>query len=212
MLVEIILLVVFLLASGFFSGIEIAYFSADRLLIELEKKKGTAIGQILAGFMEKPASFLGTTLVGYYIVLVMFSFISQKIMMNSILFVWLIPAQLHLLSLTLISTILVLIFGEFLPKVIFKSLATPILFLFAYPFYLIKLLLSPFVWVMVKSSYGLLRIIFGIKAKEDEQAFTKLDLEHFIKSIKTNNTEEIDHTLFQNALYIGMVKVKINTK
>jgi CBS domain containing-hemolysin-like protein len=208
MLVEIILLVVFLLASGFFSGIEIAYFSADRLLIELEKKKGTAIGQILAGFMEKPASFLGTTLVGYYIVLVMFSFISQKIMMNSILFVWLIPAQLHLLSLTLISTILVLIFGEFLPKVIFKSLATPILFLFAYPFYLIKLLLSPFVWVMVKSSYGLLRIIFGIKAKEDEQAFTKLDLEHFIKSIKTNNTEEIDHTLFQNALYIGMVKVK----
>jgi CBS domain containing-hemolysin-like protein len=61
---------------------------------------------------------------------------------------------------------------------------------------------------MVKSSYGLLRLFFGIKNSDNEQAFTKLDLEHFIKSIKTNNTEEIDHTLFQNALYIGTVKVK----
>jgi putative hemolysin len=208
MAADIILIVTLLLASAFFSGIEIAYLSADRLRIELEKKKGNGIGNILSGYIEKPSIFLGTTLVGNNIVLVIFSVIAEKFMLESLGFGALIPQQLQLLTLTLISTVVVLIFGEFMPKVFFRAMATPILFFFAYPFNLIKILLTPFVWIMVKSSYGLLRLFFGIKNSDNEQAFTKLDLEHFIKSIKTNNTEEIDHTLFQNALYIGTVKVK----
>lgn len=208
MISEIALILFFLLASGFFSGIEIAYFSADRLRIELEKKKGTRIGSVLAAYVDKPSIFLGTTLVGNNIVLVIFSVIAEKFMLESLGFGQSIPQELQLVTLTLISTVFVLIFGEFLPKVIFRAMATPLLFLFAYPFYVIKFLLSPLVWVMVQTSYGLLRIFFGIKTNENEQAFTKLDLEHFIKSIKTNNTDEIDRTLFQNALYIGMVKVK----
>jgi CBS domain containing-hemolysin-like protein len=208
MATDLFLIITLLLASAFFSGIEIAYLSADRLRIELEKKKGSGIGLLLAGYIEKPSMFLGTTLVGNNIVLVIFSVIAEKFMLNAMGLGSYIPEQLQLVTLTLISTVVVLIFGEFMPKVFFRALATPILFFFAYPFNLIKIILTPFVWIMVKSSYGLLRLFFGIKNSDNEQAFTKLDLEHFIKSIKTNNTEEIDHTLFQNALYIGTVKVK----
>lgn len=208
MFTDLTIIIALLLASGFFSGIEIAYFSADRLLIELEKKKDTGIGRILASYVERPSMFLATTLVGNNIVLVIFSLLAEKFMLHSLGMEHFIPQQLQLVTLTLISTVVVLIFGEFLPKVIFRSMANAALFLFAYPFYFVKLLLLPVVWVMVKSSYGLLWLFFGIKRKENEQVFTKLDLEHFVKSIKTNNTDEIDQTLFQNALYIGMVKVK----
>ncbi len=208
MISELTIIIFFLLASGFFSGIEIAYFSADRLRIELEKKKGSGLGKVLASYIDKPSIFLGTTLVGNNIVLVIFSVLAEKFLLERMGLESSIPEQLQLVTLTLISTLVVLIFGEFLPKVIFRSLATPILLFFAYPFYILKIILTPFVWIMVKSSYGFLRLVFGIKTSENEQVFTKLDLEHFIKSIKTNNTDEIDQTLFQNALYIGTVKVK----
>jgi len=205
---EITSIIFLLLASGFFSGIEIAYFTSDKLRIELERKKGTRLGAVLADYVEKPSLFLGTTLVGNNIVLVIFSVIAESFMWENLNMKSVLPEQLKIITLTLISTVVVLIFGEFLPKVIFRISATSILFFFAYPFYIIKLLLSPFVWIMVKSSYGLLNIFLGIKAKGNEQVFTKLDLEHFMKKIKTNNTEEIDQTLFQNALYMGTVKVK----
>lgn len=208
MISELTGITILLIASGFFSGIEIAYFTSDKLRIELERKKGTKLGAVLAEYVEKPSIFLGTTLVGNNIVLVIFSVLAESFMLNRLGLGNFIPQQLQLVTLTLISTVVVLIFGEFLPKVIFRASATSILFFFAFPFYLIKFILSPFVWIMVKSSYGMLNLFLGIKAKENEQVFTKLDLEHFMKKIKTNNTEEIDQTLFQNALYIETVKVK----
>jgi hypothetical protein len=82
MVTDIVLIIVLLLASGFFSGIEIAYLSADRLRIELEKKKGSNIGSLIASYVEKPSIFLGTTLVGNNIVLVIFSVIAEKFMLN----------------------------------------------------------------------------------------------------------------------------------
>ncbi len=209
MAIELFLIFIFLIASGFFSGIEIAFISADRLRIELEKKRGTRRGAIVANFIDYPSHFLGTTLVGNNIVLILFSifaekFIKESMGLESVLF----DEFAQLLVVTSISTLVVLLFGEFLPKVTFRATATPALFFFAYPFYLIKWVLRPLVWLMVKASYGVLRLFLGIKPQDEQQVFTKLDLEHFIKSIKSNNSEEIDQTLFQNALYISEVKVR----
>ncbi len=211
MLLMLLLIVLFLLASGFFSGIEIAYVSANRLRIELEKKKGSRKGLILAQLIEKPSQFLGTTLVGNNIVLIIFSILTEDFILNEkyLGLEAVLPDEfIKLITITLMTTVVVLIFGELLPKVTFRATATSSLFLFAMPFYIVKWVLTPVVWVMVQSSYAILRIFLGLKPEDDEKVFTKLDLEHFIKSIRPANIEEIDQTLFQNALYISTVKVK----
>ncbi|WMX14758.1 MULTISPECIES: hemolysin family protein [unclassified Aureispira] len=205
MLLEFLIILIFLFSSGFFSGIEIAFISADRLRVEVERKKGNKRGRYLANFLDNPSEFLGTTLVGNNIVLVVLSILAGNFLLthfgiNSDTFVGTIQA-------TLITTIIVLIFGEFLPKVSFQINPTGILFFFTYPLVLVQTLLKPLVWVMIKTSNALIEKVFRISTESTEQVFTRLDLDHFISSINTED-EEIDTTLFQNALYIHTVKVR----
>lgn len=205
MLLEFFIILIFLFSSGFFSGIEIAFISADRLRVEVERKKGNKRGQYLAGFLENPSEFLGTTLVGNNIVLVILSILAGNFMLthlgiDSDTFMGTIQA-------TLITTVIVLIFGEFLPKVSFQINPTGILFFFTYPLYFIQWLLKPLVWVMIKTSNALIKRLFRMPPESTEQVFTRLDLDHFISSINSED-EEIDTTLFQNALYIHTVKVR----
>ncbi len=203
--------IVTLLLSGFFSGIEIAYISANRLRIELLRKNGSRRGRGLAKLYEKPSEFLGTTLVGNNIALVIFSLMVGKIL-ETLLFPQL-PIALqndfsHLLLTTILTTIVILIFGEFLPKVLFRLRAESILYFMTFPLTLIKLLLKPIVWVMVRLSYLVLRVFLGLQTQEVEQVFTRLDLEHFIKNISPESNEDIDTDLFENALYLPNIRVK----
>ena len=206
MLFDFLVLLVFLMSSGFFSGIEIAFISADRLIVEVERKKGNKRGLILANFLENPSEFLGTTLVGNNIVLVILSilagnFLSLYFGINSDLFWGMIQA-------TLITTIVVLIFGEFLPKVLFQINPTGILFLFAYPLRFIQWLLTALVLVMIKTSNALIARVFKLSDESPEQVFTRLDLDQFIHSINTSQEDDIDTTLFQNALFMHTLKVR----
>lgn len=205
MLLEFFIILIFLFSSGFFSGIEIAFISSDRLRVEVERKKGNKRGRHLANFLDNPSEFLGTTLVGNNIVLVVLSILAGNFLLthfgiNSDTFVGTIQA-------TLITTVIVLIFGEFLPKVSFQINPTGILFFFTYPLVLIQWLLKPLVWVMIKTSNALIEKIFRMPTESTEQVFTRLDLDHFISSINSED-EEIDTTLFQNALYMHTVKVR----
>jgi len=205
MLLEFFIILIFLFSSGFFSGIEIAFISADRLRVEVERKKGNKRGRYLADFLDNPSEFLGTTLVGNNIVLVVLSILAGNFLLthfgiDSVTFVGTIQA-------TLITTVIVLIFGEFLPKVSFQINPTGILFFFTYPLVMIQWLLKPLVWVMIKTSNALIEKIFRMPTESTEQVFTRLDLDHFISSINSED-EEIDTTLFQNALYIHTVKVR----
>jgi CBS domain containing-hemolysin-like protein len=205
MLLEFFIILIFLFSSGFFSGIEIAFISADRLRVEVERKKGNKRGQYLAGFLDNPSEFLGTTLVGNNIVLVVLSILAGNFLftyfgIDSDTFMGTIQA-------TLITTVIVLIFGEFLPKVSFQINPTGILFFFTYPLVFIQRFLKPLVWVMIKTSNALIKRLFRMPPESTEQVFTRLDLDHFISSINSED-EEIDTTLFQNALYIHTVKVR----
>ncbi len=199
-------IIISLLLSAIFSGMEIAYISADRLRIELKKQKGSRRGVLLAKFYDNPAKFLGTMLVGNNIALVIFSTQMENILEPSlgISSVW-----LQLLAVTLITTIIVLIFGEFLPKMLFQLYANKILYLLTYPITLIRHILWPITWLMVSCSNTILRWIFKVDSKGDDHVFSRLDLENFIKNTRTNEGKEpIDTELFENALYLTKVKVR----
>lgn len=206
MLFDLGILAIFLIASGFFSGIEIAFLSADRLRVEVERKKGNNRGRILADFLDNPADFLGTTLVGNNIVLVILSILAGEFLLAH----FGIDSEGSLvgtIQATLITTVVVLIMGEFLPKVSFQINSTGILFFFAYPLRLIGWVLTPLVWVMVRTSNIIINLVFRMPIESSEQVFTRHDLSHFITSI-SEDTEEIDTTLFQKALYMHKIKVR----
>ncbi len=200
------LIIIFLLLSALFSGTEIAFISANKLLVELKKKKGSRRGRIIADFFEKPSEFLGTMLIGNNIALVIFSILMTEALEPFF------EDSLNefglLLVTTLIITLVVLIFGEFLPKTLFRLYADNILYFLAFPLKGIKWLLTIPTWITTKLSNALLRIVFRTPVEEAEEAFTRLDLENFIKSSSTDADDDIDTELFEKALNLHEVKVK----
>lgn len=209
---QINLLLIALILSAFFSGIEIAFLSASKLRIALQKKQGTFVGKILAGFINKPSHFLGTTLIGNNIALVIFSIMMASILEQPIKD--LLPSNFNteftvVLIQTVFSTIVVLFVGEFIPKIIFRFNPDRIVAFFAFPFFIIYYILYPFVIAVVKISKFLFKYIFRIEFKEAEPVFGKVDLEHFINQISLHSEEsEIDTNLFENALYLTQIRIK----
>ena len=198
-----------LLLSALFSGTEIAYISANKLRVELKKKKGVRRGRILAGFYEAPASFLGTMLVGNNIALVVFTYFMAELLepsLTKIGFLSTNPLAL-VLTQTILVTIVVLIFGEFLPKTLFRLFADEALYLLALPLKLLQWLLLIPSWLMTRLSNLLLRA-FSTPLEEVDNAFTRIDLEHFINDTRTETDEDIDRELFGKALNLPEVKVR----
>lgn len=193
-------------SSGFFSGIEIAFISADRLRVEVERKKGNQRGRILANFLDNPSEFLGTTLVGNNIVLVVLSLLAGQFLLNYLGIDS--DTVIGTIQATLITTVIVLIFGEFLPKVSFQVNSTTILFFFTYPLKAIQFVLKPIVWIMITASNGIIQLLLNIKPQSNQKVFTRLDLDHFISNINTSDEDDIDTTLFQNALYMHTIRVR----
>lgn len=204
-------IIVCLLLSAFFSGIEIAFVTANRLSVELEKKKGSGRALVLSRYYDNPSNFLATTLVGNNIVLVIYgSLMDEKVLksfwQNNLPWA---DGFWEIMGITTISTIIILFLGEYIPKNLFRLSATNILFFLTYPFHLISILLRPVVWVMVTLSNFILKTLLGFKVKPEQQAFTRLDLENFVNSnTSVSGDNSIDRELFQNALYLNETKVR----
>lgn len=203
----IVLILFFLLLSAFFSGSEIAFISANKLGIEVERGKGTNRGRILASFFDKQNDFLSAMLVGNNIALVVFTtllaslikpYLGQFISSDGVL----------LLLITLIGTVIVLLFGEFLPKIFFRLYANNLLNALTYPLAFFKWLLKFPAWIMIKLSNLVIKYIFRAPIDEQEDAFTRLDLQDFVDSAISDEYEEIEADMFKNALALKNVKVK----
>ncbi len=205
----LIILLAALLLSALFSGSEIAYISADRLRIELQAKKGNYKGRLLSGFYQNPGNFLGTMLVGNNIALVIFGMYMTRLFEEVLL-----PANIEqqgLVSFAMITvstTLVVLFVGEFIPKILFRLYANQLISMLAYPLGFLRILLVPVSWFMVKSSQAVLRLVTRGQMSTNELVFTRLDLENFIRSTRTDTHEDIDKELFENALYLTKVRVK----
>lgn len=201
--------IIFWLAlSALFSGTEIAFISASKLVVELKRKKGSRRGRIIADFFEKPSEFLGAMLLGNNIALVIFSILMTEALTPYFLQIGWQNELILLLANTIAITLVVLFFGEFLPKTLFRLYSDNILFFLAYPLRILQWFLAIPTWITTQLSNGLLRLFFRTSVAEVEEPFTRLDLENFIKSSSTDADDEIDTELFEKALNLHEVKVK----
>ncbi|MCK9618117.1 MAG: hemolysin family protein [Lentimicrobiaceae bacterium] len=184
-----------LLFSAFFSGIEIAFVSANKLQMEIDRKKGLFSGKIFSGFLKEPSRFISTLLLGNNIVLVIYG-----MAMGDILFHWLnnfLPGNLHtkffiLLSQTVISTLLILITAEFIPKMLFRINPNSSLRMLSVPSYLAYLLLYPVNIFFTKLSQQLLNLFFKVKITEQNYTFSTTDLDHYLAELSARNIEQSD--------------------
>lgn len=200
-----------LIFSAFFSGMEIAFVSANKLKIALNKKKGYRSAKILSSFMKRPSRFIGTMLVGNNIVLVIFG-----IMMANILEPFITrftSSEMAILSIqTLLSTLLILVAGEFLPKVLFRIDPNRILSLLIVPLIILYYILWIPTFLITGFSELILKIFFNISFADTKLVFGRTDLDHYVKEVAEGNdrAEEIDYEIqiFQNALDFSTVKVR----
>lgn len=202
-----------ILLIGFFAGTEIAFITANKLSIELQKKQGTTTGRIISKFMMNPAEFIGTSLIGINIVLVVYGLLMTEL--TKPLFELLPDALnkqfIHLFLDTLIATIFILVFAEFIPKAIFRAKADSALKLFSIPMYFLYLLLFPIAKLFVSISEFILKYLFNVRIKENQIIFNRVDLEVFVKQSlhgHENDNNEVNTELFENALYLVNVKIR----
>jgi CBS domain containing-hemolysin-like protein len=207
MLLTFILLSLFL--SALFSGTEIAFISASKLQVELKRSKGSRKGAILAKFYQNPADFLSTMLVGNNIALVVFTAL-MTIPLNQVFVEYFhIKSEIFVLLInTVIITIVILIFGEFLPKTLFRLFSSELLYFLTYPLLFLRFLLFIPAWVMTKFSNFFIRFVLQTPITEVNNVITRLDLENFVKDSQTDSEDEIDTNLFEKALHLKKVKVK----
>jgi len=201
--------ILMLVLSAMFSGSEIAFVSASKLKIELKKKNGSFRGRLLEKFYRKPAEFIGSLLVGNNVVMVIFTFLMSKAM-TPLLKPYIGNEFLVFFIITLFLTFIVLIFGEFLPKTIFRLQADRLLFMLAAPlrfFSVLFLLPSKFMnWI----TRFVLTKVLKMPQKREGNIFTRNDLEYLVKFGNGNQQEEnVQQEMFENALYLQDVKVKV---
>lgn len=208
----IFLTILFLILSAIFSGMEIAFISSNKLRIELNKETGKLANQVIAKYNEEAPTFITALLIGNNIALILFStFVSQLLNAETLGIshqFWLLIAQ------TLLTTLVVLIFGEFFPKALFRISPYKSLLLFALPFkFLVYWFLKPIAFIFSWLSTALIKLLMPNKYNEDQEGFSSVDLEYYIKELAAgqqsdNDDDEINSDMFEKALYLKETKVR----
>lgn len=205
--ISIVIILTTLVLSAFFSGFEIAYVSSNKVHIEILKKQEGLIANILTRLTHRPSKLLATMLVGNNVALVVYGFEMGKVMT-----LLLPPFFQNVVWHTIISTLIILITAEFMPKVFFQIYANQLLKLFAVPAYFFYLLFYPFSSFIIWISDFVLRVFFKTKGDYVPLSFTKVELVDYISEQMGNvpKKEEVDAEvqMFQNALEFSGVKAR----
>jgi len=217
---SLIIIIGSLLLSAFFSGMEIAFVSANKIHIEIEKKQEGFLAKVLTLLTDKPSKFIATMLIGNNIALVIYGLFMGDVLMEwfqSLLpakyeFVNVLLTDFSLLSQTVISTILILLTAEFLPKVFFQIYANVLIKVFAVPAYMFYLLFSVISTFVIKVSDFVLRTLFKTEGDEVQLTFTKLELGDYIneqmETVEEEDDVDSEIQIFQNALEFSTVKAR----
>ncbi len=209
------LIIIMLLLSGFFSGMEIAFVSSNRLKQELDLKRKILPAKILSGFYANPSRFIGALLLGNNIALVIYGIAMAKLLeplIISFLFPHYYSEFLVLLIQTILSTLLILITAEFIPKVLFRINPNSILKFFAFPVWLFYAVFYPVIYMFIGFAEFLLAKVFRVQLDTGNYQFTTIDLEEYVKDYNqtAEQTEEIDQEMqmLQKAIEFKHVKLR----
>ena len=194
---------------GFFSGYEIGFVSANRLSLELKKKQGSRSGKIIAGFLEAPTQFIGTCLIGLNISLVVFGILFEELLHTHIWSRFGLGEGAILVGNTIVSTFVILFIGELVPKAMFKARAAYLINTFAPLAQFFHVLFKPLTVLLVNTAQWVLSNLFQVKMVYKKEAFTKVDLAHFIQQTNSHQEQqELNTDLFENALSLPDIKVR----
>ncbi|MBS1664188.1 MAG: HlyC/CorC family transporter [Bacteroidetes bacterium] len=211
----LILSVIAWLMIAFFAGMEVAFVRANRLAIELKKKQGLSSGIILSNFMDHQSLFFGTTIAGFNIALIIFGLMIGETFLP--LWNWLIT-KIHmdggwvnfirLVAETLFASSIILIFGQSIPKALFRAKSDSILSAFAKPMEFFSRFLYPFAGFFAGLSQWILKYVFNVRIDDRKALFTGIDVEHFLE--QTGDTEEDtkDLSLIKAAMALPNVRVR----
>jgi len=212
---DTILIIVSLLFSAFFSGMEIAFLSANKLRIEIDKRHGTFPSRLIAIFSRVPSKYIATMLVGNNIALVLYGIAVARVLHNPIVSLTGIESEAAVLIIqTIISTLFILLTAEFLPKMLFRINPNASLNIFALPALLFYFLLYPItvltIWISNFTMKHLFRV--NVEFEGSEPVFSKVDLSHLVMEGNTEQKVEFekehDLKIFKNALEFSTLKVR----
>lgn len=211
-------IVLSVLLVGFFTGIQVAFVNLNRLNVELKKKQGKSSGILFSGFLEEPSRFIGITLVGFNIFLVVYGLLigaSLHPFWNWLITKWHLPSAyinvIKFLFETLTSWFIILLLGEFIPRAVWKSnnewLLSGFISRIVNFFYQ---LLNPIATILVSVSEGILKYFFNVRINDKKDAFSRADLEYFLQQTKEQDidNQELNTELFENALTLPTIKVR----
>jgi CBS domain containing-hemolysin-like protein len=211
----LIWIVIAWLMIAFFAGIEVAFVRANRLAIELKKKQGLNSGIVLSNFMDHPALFIGTTIAGYNIALVIFGLMIGETFLP--LWNWM-TTKIHiqggyvnairLFAETLVASLFIIIFGEFLPKAFFSAKSDSLLSFFARLMELLTRFFYPIAGFFSAISTWILKYVFNVRIDERKAIFSGTDVEHFLEQTGDSEEDTKDLSLIKAAMALPNVRVR----
>jgi CBS domain containing-hemolysin-like protein len=210
---EVGIIIICLILSAFFSGMEIAFVSSNKIYLEIEKKQDDFISKILTKLTHKPSKFIATMLVGNNIAMVVYGFFMGDLLMNWFTSLGLLLTDLsNLLLQTILSTLLVLVTSEFLPKVFFQIYANSFIKIFALPAYFFYTLFYYISSFLIGISDFVLKKFFKTEGDQITLSFSKVELGNYIteqmSSLEDDQNVDSEIQIFQNALEFSGVKAR----
>ncbi len=197
-----------LLLMGFFAGIEMAFYSANRLTIELKKKQGGSTGQLLGKFVDSPANFLGTTLIGFNIFLVFLGLQISTVMKPIWNYLHIGSDLVHIIVEIAIATFAVLIFAEFIPRAIFRARSNTLLNRTAYVTDFFYQMFYPVAEGLINMAEWLLKYVLNVRVDKDKEPFKRSDLKNLFQHSIDEEKQERNTQLMENAQELPKIKIR----
>ena len=193
---------------GFFAGIEMAFYSANRLNIELKIKQGGSAGHLLARFVDSPATFLGTTLIGFNIFLVFFSLQISTVMAPVWRYLKVGSDTVHLIAEISIATFVVLVFTEFIPRAIFRARSNTMLTRLAHVTDFFYQMFYPIAAGLMKLAEWMLKYIFNVRVDREKEPFSRSDLKNLFQQEMDEEKQERNTQLLENAQELPNIRIR----
>ena len=204
---EVVLLIaITLVLSAFFSGMEIAFVSANKLKLELDKKSNDFTSKIISIFTKQESHFIVSMLIGNNIALVVYGVLMAQILEFNLSEI-ISSTFLLIFVQTIISTLIILVVAEFIPKAIFRINSNSVLKFFSIPLLISFLILYPFNLLMITLSKWILKI-FKVEIDENQRLFDRVDLDDYLSMLNSNEDENIEVEMLQNALELPTIKAR----